>query len=167
MSKERRPPLPRPLSASALIETLLSERGLMDKLHAYRAWQVWDEVVGAQIAARAQPIRLRDDILEIRVDHPVWMQQLQLLKPRLLARLNERLGAGAIRDLFLRQGRKREQATLQPSAAPSWRTAILDPTESERIEAMVDHLDDPELRRRLASLCERQLRLEKARQRNR
>jgi hypothetical protein len=155
------------LSASDLLETLLHERGLMDKLHAYRAWQVWDKVVGDQIAARAQPIRLRDDILEVRVDHPVWMQQLQLLKPRLLAQLNERLGAGTIRDLFLRQGRKREQTPQQHSPASSWRTATLDPAESERIEVMVGHLDDPELRRRLAALCERQLRLEKARRSDR
>jgi hypothetical protein len=163
VSKERRPPLAKPLSASVLLETLLREQGLTDKLHAYQAWQVWDEVVGAQIAARAQPIRLREGVLEIRVDHPVWMQQLQLLKPRLLARLNDRLGAGTIRDLFLRQGRKRELAESEQPASPSWRTVALDPAENERIEAVVAGLEDSELRRHLATLCERQLRLEKAR----
>lgn len=148
-----------------ILQQWLASRGMDTKFSRYRVWQFWEAAVGEQIAARAKPVRLRGAILEVRVDHPVWMQQLQLLKPRILAKLNEQLGEHLIDDLFLRHGRtgtsriESEQDTL-PS---SWQNAPLSEGEQRHIEETVAGLPDDEIRRHLRHLMEMQARLDKAR----
>jgi predicted nucleic acid-binding Zn ribbon protein len=67
---------------------------------AAEIWRTWDDAVGAQIARRAQPIRLRGRTLVVAVSSAPWMQELQLLKPTLRAAINARLTRPLIGDLF-------------------------------------------------------------------
>ena len=164
MKSRQRPPMRRAAHAGALVEELLQQKGMTEKLRAYRAWLIWADTVGPQIAARARPVRVREGILEVRVDHPVWMQQLQLLKPRLLARLNARLEGDPLRDIFLRRGPVSPPAE-EPAAAPavSWLQESLSAEEQQRIERLVATLPDPELRPDLHRLLTKQAKLEKSR----
>jgi hypothetical protein len=130
-------------------------------LRAYESWRVWNEVVGPQIAAHAQPAKIRDGVLDVRVDQAVWMQQLQLMKPKILARLNERLGAEVFRDIFWRRGR-----VEQPLVAAEPGSLPLPPLPAEdmaRIREIVAPLEDAELRRHLQQLLVRQAQLDLAR----
>jgi hypothetical protein len=151
-------------SVGNLIQSILRQQGLDGKLREYRAWQVWDEVVGPQIAAKARPIRIREGILEVRVEQPVWMQQLQLLKPKILARLNERLEGAAIKDLYLRRGKiERDLAEAETPPPPSWQSARLTKEEESHIEAALAPLADQELRQSLRAILIRQAKVEKNR----
>jgi len=162
MTDRGRPPLKKAASIGALIQGILRQRGLDGKLREYRAWQVWDEVVGPQIAARARPIRIREGVLEIRVEQPVWMQQLQLMKPKILARLNERLDGAAIKDLYLRRGKiEKEPPEAATPPLPAWHTASLTKEEEAHIEATLSSLADPELRLCLRAILIRQAKLGK------
>ena len=80
-----------------------------------RLWTFWDEVVGATLAARAQPAGFRDGVLSVRVGGAAWMQELQFMKEDLRERLNARLGAALIRDVYFVSG------TVEPP--PATRTA--------------------------------------------
>jgi len=165
MKRSDRPRMFRPASAGDLIQQVLLQRGMEGKFEEYRAWQVWDQVVGPQIARRARPIRIREGVLEVRVDQPVWMQQLQLLKPRILARLNEALGKELLRDLFLRRGaidQAPTQVTIEPP--PTWLQIKLSEAELNEIESSVASIPDPELRDSLRDLLQRQKQLAKSRQ---
>lgn len=148
-----------------ILQRWLSARGMDTKFSRYRVWQFWEAAVGAQIAARAKPVRLRGSILEIRVDHPVWMQQLQLLKPRILAKLNEQLGEHLIDDLFLRHGRTGTSRTesKQDALPSSWQSEPLSEDEQRHIDETVAGLPDDEIRHHLRRLMEMQARLDKAR----
>jgi predicted nucleic acid-binding Zn ribbon protein len=48
----------------------------------------WDDVVGAQIARHATPIRLVDGVLTVAVDEPGWASQLRLAAGKLKAPLS-------------------------------------------------------------------------------
>lgn len=151
-----------PAAAGALLENLVQGLGIAGRLQQYQAWQVWDAVVGPQVAAHARPSRIRDGVLEVRVDQAVWMQQLQLLKPKILAALEQRLGAGIIRDIFWRHG------AIPPVAAPSRSEGApvlppLAPADSARIELLLAGLADDDLRRSLRFLLQKQARLDAAR----
>ena len=80
MSRSERPPMRKAESIGSLLKQVLDDQGMGDRLSRYQAWLVWDKIVGEQIARRARPLRLREGVLEVRVDNPVWMQQLQMLK---------------------------------------------------------------------------------------
>jgi len=154
-------------SVQNVLRQLFAQRDLESQLRKYRAWRWWPSVVGPQVAARARPIRLRKDILEIQVDHPVWMQQLQLLKPRILARLNEALGETLITDLYLRYG---HTATVpapppaRPALPGNWQQQALSEEDTAHLQQLAAGLSDPELQQRLLRLLELQRRLEKARE---
>jgi hypothetical protein len=70
-------------------------------------WKVWAEVVGAPIARRAEPMRLRGRTLIVAVSSAPWMQELTLLKRSIVTQLNARLQRPLVDDLFfvLTEGR--------------------------------------------------------------
>jgi predicted nucleic acid-binding Zn ribbon protein len=158
-----RPRLKKAVAAGELILTLLHRHGLEAKIEECRAWVAWDEVVGPQIAAHARPVRVREGVLEVRVDQPVWMQQLQLLKPRILAKLNGRLGRPVLRDIFWRRGRVDRAAPDREEEAIAWRAVALSAADEELIRETLAAVADTELRDGLREVLTRQLRLEKAR----
>lgn len=167
MKGKDRPRMRKAATAGAIIQDLLRQRGMDVKLREYQAWQIWDEVVGPQIAARARPLRIRDGVLEVRVEQPVWMQQLQLLKPKILAKLNERLGAGTLKDLYLRRGRiEHEEAPDSGPDPATWKSIPLSEEEKAAIEATLASLADPEIKREMRALMMRQAQLDKAKKRD-
>lgn len=83
------------------------------RLPAYRVWTFWADVVGPAVAARAEPASFRDGVLSVRVAGAAWMQELQFMQTELRERLNARLGAPLIRDIYLVSG----AVTAPPAAA--------------------------------------------------
>lgn len=86
-------------------------------------WRVWDDAVGAAIARRAEPVRLRGRTLVVAVSSAPWMQELTLLKRRIVSALNERLPQPLVDDVFLvlTEGRAAEVAprrVRQPAPCP-------------------------------------------------
>lgn len=164
MTKRRREGMPGVRPVGSVLQDLLGERGLSERLHKYRAFSCWKQVVGPQIAAQAQPLRIRDGLLEVRVAHPVWMQQLQLLKPRILARLAEHLGNGVIRDIYLRQGQLMpESSPEEQSPGFSWKNIRLSPEEELQVAEILASIEDAELRRAMERVLRRQKQLAGAR----
>ena len=61
-----------------------------------RVQACWPQVVGAAIAAEAEPVGEHAGVLTVACRSAVWAQELQLLSHDVLARLNEALaGAGS------------------------------------------------------------------------
>ena len=62
----------------------------------------WPEAVGAQVAANAAPISLKDGVLTVGVDDPAWATQLRFLETELLARLAAEFGADEVTSIDVR-----------------------------------------------------------------
>jgi predicted nucleic acid-binding Zn ribbon protein len=59
----------------------------------------WREVVGEVIAAQAEPTSERGGVLTVSCSASVWAQELDLMAPDILERLNERLGGVSLTRL--------------------------------------------------------------------
>ena len=59
----------------------------------------WRELVGESMAAHVTPRSLRDGLLTLVVDDPVWATQLRFLEGDLLERLRGLAGAEHVRSL--------------------------------------------------------------------
>lgn len=160
----KRPRLRQAIPAGELVLAFLQQQGLEGKIEEYRAWQVWDQAVGPQIAARARPVRIREGVLEVRVEQATWMQQLQLLKPKILVKVNEALGKPVIRDIFWRRGTLDKTTAVIEPPRPDWRSVTLSAAEEGEIQQTAAPFTDPELRHAFERLLSRQKRLEKAQQ---
>jgi hypothetical protein len=87
------------------------------QLRAYALWTFWDDEVGDGIAQRAQPTRFRNGILLVTVATHSWMQELQFMKEEIRNRLNARLEANLVRDIFFVVGHVATDPAAQAPAA--------------------------------------------------
>jgi predicted nucleic acid-binding Zn ribbon protein len=77
-----------PLSGKWQPETLLAE-----------VQQVWLDAVGEAIAREAEPVAERGGVVTISCSASVWAQELDLIAPTILERLNSGIRTGRVRRL--------------------------------------------------------------------
>lgn len=61
--------------------------------------RVWPQVVGAAIAAQAQPTAERSGVVTVVCAASVWAQELDLMAPQIVQRLNMALPQGGVARL--------------------------------------------------------------------
>ena len=61
--------------------------------------RVWEEAVGEIVAAQAEPTGERDGVIVVTCASAVWAQELDLMGPDLVARLNALLEGAPVRAL--------------------------------------------------------------------
>jgi predicted nucleic acid-binding Zn ribbon protein len=91
--KPRRAPRPAITAIQALADALAPQTLLAD------VQRVWPETVGDLVAAHATPTGEHDGTLIVSCDAAVWAQELDLMGPELVERLNAALGAERLQAL--------------------------------------------------------------------
>ncbi len=77
----------------------LKRLGLMDEREQLQIYTRWPEIVGEPVARNARPLRFHRGALTVSVRSPAWMQELTLLKPRILENIREKFGRDLVTDL--------------------------------------------------------------------
>jgi len=78
--------------------------GWGERLGAVRVWAAWDDMVGAELAAHCEPVRLAGKVLVVRAESPAWATQLRYLTAQLLERAETALGPGSVREVRVTVG---------------------------------------------------------------
>jgi hypothetical protein len=86
---------PRPLSAA--VDALAAD--LAPQTPLARVQAAWTEAAGPAVADRATPRSLRAGVLTVACREAVWAQELELLGPHVVQRLNAALGAEIVARL--------------------------------------------------------------------
>jgi len=89
----------------AVLDQSLKRFDLSARLDEYGVWPIWNDVVGKTIANNAQPEKIRNGTLFVKVSSPVWMQQLQFMKEMIVEKLNRRLKGEVVKTIFFMVGR--------------------------------------------------------------
>jgi predicted nucleic acid-binding Zn ribbon protein len=131
-------------------------------LKTYSILGAWNEIVGESVAAHSQPRAIRNRILFIDVAHPTWMQQLQFFKPTLLEKINTFLGESLIQDIRFKLGKILSNVTVPPKTV-SMEDQKLDKATLNRIEGVLNEMDDEELRDSLREVLIKGAKLERYR----
>lgn len=141
-----------------LLGKLVDLHGIDDAMRAHRVVLEWHVLVGAQVARVTAPDSLQRGILSVWVKTSPWMQELRLLKAKLIADINTGIGGPPlVTDLRLHFGSARMhglddhvaqlRAWMAQRRRPPARTPV--PALGEhrvRIEREAAVVDDPELR---------------------
>ncbi|MDX1649848.1 MAG: DUF721 domain-containing protein [Myxococcota bacterium] len=93
-----------PRRVGGTIGQVLRELGHRTDTPAMRLAVAWEEAVGPEVAAHAEPCALRGGVLEVRVDSSTRAQQLQLRQRTILEALARDVGEGAPTALRFRVG---------------------------------------------------------------
>lgn len=113
-----------PTPVSEAVEQLVAARGWEERMALGRLKARWAEVVGEQVAARSEPIRLEGGRLTIRVEGGAWAAELALLGSRLANSAAHFLGTGRVQEVAVVAGTaNRREPTLKPSRG-SRRTVV-------------------------------------------
>lgn len=100
----KRPRLRRPVPVREVLQEILKpgdREGLAQRRQIRR---VWETVVPLSLREQTRLLEVRRRELWVEVTASAWGQELQFLKPKILAELDRALGPGIIRDLRLRVG---------------------------------------------------------------
>ena len=108
--------------------------------------------MGPVIACHAQPQAVRGKKLTLVVDSPAWMQQLSLLKPEIIKKVNSTLGKETIKEITLRLGEveSREQPLEEPIVS-----YVLNQDEREKIEDYIREISDTDTREAVRRVIEK------------
>ena len=152
---DTRKKMTRPLAIADLLATAFTGKPAGRRLEEGEIWLIWNAAVGKQIAAKAYPVSFRDGILTVAVSSAPWMQQLTFLKQGMIDKLNTRLGAELVRDIYLKAGIS--QASPTPPGTPKKACRRLTAEESRHIREQTADICDPELREAFARVLTRDL----------
>ncbi|MDP3909536.1 MAG: DUF721 domain-containing protein [Gemmatimonadales bacterium] len=87
----------RPVAVGEALDGYLARSGLARRVGQARIIPDWPGLVGPQIAAVATPESVTPDgVLFVRVTTSAWMNELQLMTPDIMARINAGRGPGRI-----------------------------------------------------------------------
>jgi predicted nucleic acid-binding Zn ribbon protein len=118
------------------------------RLDEYGVWPVWNDVVGKTIAQNAQPEKIRNGTLFVKVSSPVWMQQLQYMKEMITEKLNARLKTDVVKNIFFVVGRiSAGGLEEEPKSAERAESAP-----SSIDETFLESVSDPEIRQAFKKL---------------
>jgi hypothetical protein len=87
-----------------ILGTMLRTMDSPPQREQFRVWDIWEEVVGPQIAGKTRPEALRNGVLVVSVTSSVWMQELSFMKQKILDRINQTLASRTIREIRFKLG---------------------------------------------------------------
>lgn len=113
----------------------------------------WEEAVGKRIAKAVIPYRFERGILYVCTESSSWAQEIPLIKPEIIRRINEKLGRDFVSDIHCRIGTPR-RSMGQKQATKDFRMPT--PTElakvrlpkqiEQQLDETVSPIQDDELR---------------------
>lgn len=132
-----------PETAGRVLDKLFRDLEIADRLADYEIWNVWDEVVGEQVARVTKPIAFAKGKLTVQVVSAAWHHALRQESAKIAEKLNNRIGRRSVREIRFREGYVRKEPKLEATpaeAAPLARSA------AERAARLSEEIADPALR---------------------
>ena len=102
MGKTRRRSSPE--SLAKVLSKVLADTGLSERLDERRVLSAWVEIVGEEIAEHVRTLDIVDGVLMIDADHGTWRQEVTLLAPEIINRLNDMFGRETVCEIRWRRG---------------------------------------------------------------
>ena len=85
--------------AGDILRDFLKERGWPTEDPYAPLFRGWEGIAGPELGSRSRVVEVEDGVVVVEVDHPGWLQMLQLKKRVLLEAARKAVPAGRIDDL--------------------------------------------------------------------
>ena len=96
-----------PIRLSELLSPALERLGPKALWKEAQIRKLWPSVVGAEVAANAEIVRLRGRVLEVSVSSDAWATELTYLASEIVQRLNAEAKGSVVDEVVVRRRRKR------------------------------------------------------------
>lgn len=89
-------------SFSGLLNEVISQTGLGDRINDLRISEIWTEIVGEKIAEVAKIRKIEKGVAYIDTKSSTWSVEFNLRKESLLDQINEKMGFKYLKDLIIK-----------------------------------------------------------------
>ena len=90
-----------PSPLGPIIQEQIQKLGLGKKIKERQAILLYKEVVGKEIAAVSEALDLRGGKLFVKVHSPAWREELLFTRHLIAEKINEKLGAEVVKQVYL------------------------------------------------------------------
>lgn len=126
-----------------ILRGFVKQRGFEERLAIYRAYGIWEEIVGPEVARHVRPGHVQRGVLHVVADSGVWAQEFSFARETVLATL--RKSGAPVKEIRVRQGTlPPPEATVDLTPPPP----LPPPPPGEALEL----IHDPALRERFSEL---------------
>lgn len=91
----------KPTAIGKILDEMKRSTELGDQLEKARIWERWNDLAGPHLAAHGQPRGIRENVLYVEAESPVWMHRFALRKWDVIKRINAMAGRELVSDLFV------------------------------------------------------------------
>jgi predicted nucleic acid-binding Zn ribbon protein len=86
-------------SLKIAIDSMLKKFGIDNAVSQNKALNIWDEIVGKNVAKNTQPDRVEHGVIIVKVSSPTWRQELYFQKNEIIQKINNTIGKNVIKDI--------------------------------------------------------------------
>ena len=104
-----------PTALAGELARLTRRAGWSERLGAAQVAAAWVDIVGEELTAHCEPVRLAGRVLTVRAASPVWATQLRYLTTQLVERTDAVLGPGSVREVSITVGRLEGRSGDRPA----------------------------------------------------
>lgn len=87
-----------------IVDEMFAQMGIKERVARAEVVAKWPELVGRHIADVARAVGVKGDTLFVAVESAAWRNELSLMRPKLLAKLNAGRREGRIERIVFLQG---------------------------------------------------------------
>ncbi|MEN6371295.1 MAG: DUF721 domain-containing protein [Armatimonadota bacterium] len=134
-----------------LVKSGIERVGLKGAVQEKAALDLWADVVGEKTASVTRAERVIDGVVYVSCRDSMWAQELHFLRPVIIKKLNEKLGANIIKEIRLSgRGFKKNKDSEEEKGFSKKRSEepSLTENELERIKQAAEGIEDPEFAER-------------------
>jgi predicted nucleic acid-binding Zn ribbon protein len=88
-----------PLPLVQILKQALEKWNLSTNLKRYALMEEWSEVVGEKTASKSRPTKFQGESLIVEVDHSAWVQELNMLKPKILKKISQNYPKSGVKNI--------------------------------------------------------------------
>lgn len=136
----------KPVAISSLLSTVFENKKWRGKLELHRVFELWNRIVGQDIAAIAQPSLIRARVLCVKVADPVWMQQLHLQKILLLDKINKQLHGETFSDIHFQLNSSLAVQQDSESSRTQNEAVAIDKKKEQEFDSLISSLEGDDLK---------------------
>lgn len=90
------------LPLGTVLNSLIKTLGIEKNIEQYKIFDLWNTIVGEQIAKVAQPERIHNGVLIVAVSNAPWRTELTFRKKEILEKIHLTLNSTSITDIRFR-----------------------------------------------------------------
>ncbi len=89
-------------SVGDILGQLKKNSSLGQQLEQAQIWERWPELAGPRLAAYGKPHHIRNGVLTVEAENPVWMHRFAYHKWKIIRRINRLAQRELVHDIFVR-----------------------------------------------------------------